>query len=425
MKKILQFKLRVLSRLILAKYQPTIIAITGSMGKTSAKEAIFAVLKDKFSVRMSPKNYNSEIGLPLSIIGANLPSAKLSGWLAILWQGFKLTLLKDPAYPRFLVLEMGVDRPGDLKYLTEIARPQIAIVSGVSYSHMEYFGSVTNIKKEKQVLVEKTDPQGLVILNYDNEPTKEMAAVSKARVLNYGLGEGADLRAQDILFNFTRGTYELAGVNFKLNNKGSIVPVFMKHIMTESGLYAALAAAAVGLHLGMNLVEVARQLAEFRLPPGRMNFLPGVKHTFIIDDTYNSSPEAALLAVDILGRIKADQGSAKYAVLGDMLELGAYTEEGHRLVGAKAAASGLDCLVAVGERARDIIRGASEAGLGDECLFYFDKTDEAGRFLQNRLKAGDIVLVKGSRGMAMEKIVKEIMAEPERAGELLVRREGE
>ncbi len=425
MKSILKFKLKTLARLILKKYQPVIIAITGSMGKTSAKEAIYFILQGKMPVRMSPKNYNSEIGVPLSIIGAPSGNRRLSRWLKVLGKGLWLLLIKNKDYPRVLVLEMGVDRSGDLKYLTAIAPPTVSLVTSVSYSHLEYFGSCANIKKEKQVLIDNVDKHGLAVLNYDNEYTREMADASKALVITYGLKEGADLQAQDITFNFTRGSYDLAGVNFKLNNRGSIVPVFMKNVMTESALYAALAAAAVGLYFDLNLVEIAKRLSDFSLPPGRMNILPGVKHTFIIDDTYNSSPEAALSALDILGRIKVENSTAKYAVLGDMLELGSYTEEGHRLVGAKAADSGLSCLIAVGERARDIMRSASEKGMGDECLFYFDRAEEAGRFIQNRLKAGDIVLVKGSQGMRMEKIVKEIMAEPERASELMVRQDEE
>jgi UDP-N-acetylmuramoyl-tripeptide--D-alanyl-D-alanine ligase len=316
---------------------------------------------------------------------------------------------------------MGVDHPGDMAYLTAIAPPTIGIVTTISYSHLEYFGSLMNIKKEKQVLIEKLDNKGLAILNYDNEAVREMAAASTAKVLTYGLKPGADLQAQDIVYNFTKGTYELSGINFKLNYQGSIVPVFMDNVMSEAALYAALAAAAVGLYFKMNLVEVAAALKDFSLPRGRMNILPGIKHTFIIDDTYNASPEAAVSAVDILGRIKVEEAAHKYAVLGEMLELGSYTEEGHRLVGAKVAASGIDELIAVGEKARDIIRGATEAGLADDYIFYFDKPEEAGRFLQNRLKAGDIILVKGSQGMRMERIVREIMAEPERAGELLVR----
>ncbi len=426
MRRLIRLKLKILARLILKRYQPIVVAVTGSMGKTSAKEAIYKVLRDnKISVRLSQKNYNNELGLPLSIIGADSAGRNPAGWSKIFLDAFRLILFKDPDYPRVLILEMGVDRPGDMGYLTKIAPPQVGLVTAVSYSHLEYFGNVVNIQKEKQVLVENLNNKGLAILNYDNAGTREMLSACRSRVLTYGLKPGANLQAQDIVFNFTKGNYELAGLNFKLNYNGAVVPVFMNNVLNESALYAALAAAAVGLYFDLNLVEIARALRDFSLPPGRMNVLPGIKHTFIIDDTYNSSPEAAIAALDTLGRIKIDDPAHKYAVLGDMLELGAYTEEGHRLVGAKVFKSGIDQLIAVGEKARDIIRGATEAGLADDYIFYFDQADEAGRFLQNRIKAGDIILVKGSQAVRLERVVKEIMAEPERAGKLLVRQGAE
>jgi len=421
MRKILEGKLKLLARLILRRYRPTIIGVTGSLGKTSAKEAVHQVLAGRLQVRMSQKNYNNEIGLPLTIIGATSAGRSLGGWLGVFLRALRLILVKDKDYPRVLILEMGVDRPGDMAYLTAIAPPLVGIVTSVSYSHLEYFGTMAKIKEEKQVLIENLDTKGLAILNYDNEGSRSMAAASRARVITYGLREGADLMAQDIVYNFTKGTYELAGLNFKMNYRGAVVPVFMDHVMSETVLYAALAAAAVGIYFEMNLVDIAKALRNFYLPKGRMNVLAGIKHSFIIDDTYNSSPEAALAAVDILGRIKTDETATKYAVLGDMLEIGSYTEEGHRRLGEAVVKSGIRHLIAVGERARDIIRGATEAGLSDDFIFHFDHAAEAGSFLQNRLKAGDVILVKGSQGMRMEKIVKEIMAEPERAAELLVR----
>lgn len=425
MRKILQAKLRILAKLILKKYQPLVIGITGSLGKTSAKEAIFSVLKGRESVAMSHKNYNNEIGLPLTIIGTESAGRSLSGWMGIFFKAIGLILFKDKKYPQVLILEMGVDHPGDMAYLTAIAPPNIGIVTAISYSHLEYFGSIVNIKKEKQVLIENLDNKGLAILNYDNEAAREMAGASKAKVLTYGLKVGADLQAQDIVYNFTKDGYELSGLNFKLNYQGSIVPVFMDNVMSETVLYAALAAAAVGLYFKMNLVEIATALKDFSLPPGRMNVLPGIKHTFIIDDTYNSSPEAALSALDILSRIKIDPAASKYAVLGDMLEIGHYTVEGHRLLGEKVMAGGIDYLVAVGEKSRDAARAALEAGMSEDNVFHFPNALEAGAFLQDRLKAGDIILVKGSQGMRMEKAVREIMAEPDQAAELLVRQGAE
>lgn len=423
MRKILQRQLNFLATLVLKKYQPVIVAITGSIGKTSTKEAVYLVLKDKFKVRSSQKNYNNEIGLPLTILGCNSPGRNLLGWLQVSWRALELIIFSDPDYPKILILEMGVDHPGDMAYLVNLAPPTVGIVTAISHSHLEYFGSLVNIKKEKQVLIENLDSKGLSIINYDSEAARDLVEASKARVLTYGLKEGANLRAQDIVFNFTKGNYELTGLNFKFDYNGAVVPVFMNNVLTESAIYAALAAAAVGLYFELNLVEVAQALNSFSLPVGRMNVLPGIKHTFIIDDTYNSSPESLIAALDVLGRIKIDEAAGKYAVLGDMLELGHYTEEGHRLAGQKAAGIKAVCLIAIGEKARDIGRGAHEAGLSDDYIFYFDQLEEAGHFLKNRLKAGDIVLVKGSEGMRLEKIVQEIMAEPDRAGELLARQD--
>jgi UDP-N-acetylmuramoyl-tripeptide--D-alanyl-D-alanine ligase len=421
MRRLLQLKLKFFARLILKKYQPVVVGITGSIGKTSAKEAIAAVLKSKLAIRVSAKNYNNEIGLPLTVIGIDSPGRNLGAWFLVFLQALSLYLFKSKKYPQVLVLEMGVDRPGDLAYLTAIAPVTVGVVTAVSYAHLEYFGTIVNIKKEKQVLIESLDNKGLAVLNYDNDLTREMAELSPARVLSYGLKEGANLYAQDIVYNYTKGGYELSGVNFKLNYNGSIVPVNMKNVLSETALYAALAATAVALYFDFNLVEVAQALSNFNLPPGRMNLLPGIKHTFIIDDTYNSSPEAAISALDVLQQVKVDAGAEKYAVLGDMLEIGSYTEEGHRLVGAKVTKNQINHLIAVGEKARDFIRGAKDAGMEDDYIFYFDKPEEAGRFLQNRIKAGDVLLIKGSQGARMEKIVLELMAEPERAAELIVR----
>ncbi|HZJ41793.1 MAG TPA: UDP-N-acetylmuramoyl-tripeptide--D-alanyl-D-alanine ligase [Patescibacteria group bacterium] len=424
MRKILQLKLKILAKLILKKYKPKVVGITGSNGKTSTKEAISHVLKEKFNIRTSYKNYNNEIGLPLTIIGCKSPGKSYLSWFLVFIKALGLLLIKNKKYPEILVLEMGIDRPGDMSYLLSIVKPDIAIVTSVSYSHLEYFGSINNIKKEKQLLVEALPASGLAILNYDNIHVKEMAEICKSKVVGYGVkDEQAILKTQDIAYNFTKGRYELTGVTFKLNYQGAVVPVNMKNIISEPGIYAALAAFAVASNFEISILDTSSYLNNFSLPPGRMNVLPGIKHSFIIDDTYNSSPEAAISAIDILGRISVDDNTFKYAVMGDMLEIGAYTIEGHRLVGKKIHETNINFLIAVGERARDFIRGAKDSGMNEANTFYFDHQDEAGRFLQNRLKEGDIILVKGSQGARMEIVVKELMAEPERANKLLVRQE--
>lgn len=421
MRKILQVKLKLLAKLILRKYKPHIIGITGSIGKTSSKEAVVTVLDGRFRIRASFKNYNNELGLPLTIIGHESAGRSLIGWLLVFVKACRLILITDKNYPEILVLEMGVDRPGDMAYLCSIVSPEVGIETAVSYSHLEYFGSIGNIKKEKQVLIENVDNKGVSILNYDNELTREMAEVSRAKVVTYGLQTGANLQAQDIVYNFSKGDYDLSGLHFKMNYNGSIVPVFMKNVLSEPAIYAALTGAAVGLHFGMNLVEIAGALNNFNLPVGRMNLLAGLNHTFIIDDTYNSSPEACLAALNVLGNIGIADEAKKYAVLGDMMEIGDYTEDGHKIVGEKINEQKIDYLIAVGERAKFIVEGAKSKGMLEQNIFKFEKLKEASDFLLERINNGDVILVKGSQSMRMEKIVKALMAEPERAKELLVR----
>jgi UDP-N-acetylmuramoyl-tripeptide--D-alanyl-D-alanine ligase len=197
--------------------------------------------------------------------------------------------------------------------------------------------------------------------------------------------------------------------------------VILPEVIGMAAVYAALAAMAVGVAFEMNLVEMAGALKNFVSPKGRMKLIPGIKHTLIIDDTYNSSPQSSLAAIDFIKRIETSEPFRKIAVLGDMLELGSYSVEGHREVGAALAKAKFDLVVTVGELARDIGRGAKEAGLTEEQIFNFSHNNEAGRFIQDRLKEGDLLLIKGSQGARMEQVVKELMADPLKAGELLVR----
>ncbi|MFH1822992.1 MAG: Mur ligase family protein, partial [Patescibacteria group bacterium] len=182
MKRLLQFKLKILAKLILAKYKPDIIGVTGSVGKTSTKEAIYTVLNTKFKVRKNIKNYNNEIGLPLTIIGIDSPGKSIFGWIVVFWRAFFLLIFKDKNYPKILILEMGVDRPGDMKYLISIAKPKIGVVSLIGPVHLEFFNSLDNIQKEKGIMIKNITKDGWAIINYDEEKTREMVNLSKAKV---------------------------------------------------------------------------------------------------------------------------------------------------------------------------------------------------------------------------------------------------
>ncbi len=423
MKIIIQKILKLLARRMLSKYQPLVIGITGSIGKTSTKEAVFAVLSKKNNcLRRNVKNYNNEIGLPLTIIGAEAQGRSVLGWLGVFIKALLALAIKDKNYPKILILEMGVDHPGDMDYLNSIVKCQIGVVTFVGPVHLEFFNTIDRVQKEKGKLIENLNRDGYAILNYDNEKSREIKNVSKVKTLTYGFDAKADIRAQEVIFSFDKNNV-LQGTSFKLSYNGSSVPVFLPGVLGNSAVYSSLAAAAVGLTQSMNLIDVSQALRDYQPPRGRMNLVAGIKHTLIIDDTYNSSPQAAISALGVLKEILVKENAKKIAVFGDMLELGEYSEEGHKEVGKYLAKLKINKLITVGERSRDIGRGAKEEGMSEDDIFHFADTASAGKFLQEIMKEGDLVLIKGSQGMRMEKIVREVMAEPQKASELLVRQD--
>lgn len=423
--KTLQIILGRLARAILRRYKPEIIGVTGSVGKTSTKEAIACVLGSKFRVRQNKKNYNNEIGLPLTILGLDSPGASIWGWLWVFIRTGKLLLIKDSSYPEIIILEMGIDHPGDMSYLVSIARPQTGVVTTIGQSHLEYFGTQDKIAKEKGRLIELLSGQGWAILNYDDLRVRRMKKLSKSKVLTYGFDEAADISAVELVFSFEnqKQAGNLTGLSFKLKYDGSAMPVHLPQVIGYPAVYSALAAAALGITHGMNLVEISQALYNLVPPRGRMNVVPGIKNALLVDDTYNASPQSTLEAIRVTGMIALAKGARRWAVLGDMLELGAYTEDGHISVGQAVATNNFDVLVAIGERSVRTMDGALKKKMRPEQIFHFSTSQDAKEFIKQQLGPNDLVLVKGSQGMRMEYIVKELMAEPQKAKELLVRQD--
>lgn len=423
MKKLLYYFLKVLAKRVMKKYCPLTIAITGSFGKTSAKEAIFSVLKNQGHLRKSEENYNNEIGVPLTILGEKTAGKSIFGWLGIFSRGLSLSWGRAKNYPNILVLEMGAEKPGDIRYLTKIAAVDIGIITGIGPVHLEFFGSLEKIIQEKISLVANlADDTKITIICGDDQNLIRVKNQLKGRLYSYGFGEGVDYQAGDFKITQKNGVF---GTLFKLQNTGKVIPVFLPQSFGRQQVYAALAALTLSDKLNGNLLEAINNLDDYRPLKGRTSLIAGIKNTFLIDDTYNASPPSALAALDVLAEFPLPVGPRKIAVFGEMLELGSYTEEGHREVGKKAAEINVDMLVAVGEKSRDILRGAVTAGLSEERTFYFDNNHDAGIFIQNKLKEGDLVLIKGSQGARMEQITKELMAEPLLAKELLVRQSEE
>jgi len=416
MQKILHKILRTLARATLKRHKPDIIGITGSVGKSSTKEAIFAVLKPHFNVRKSEKSYNNEIGLPVTILGTKSKGKSLFGWLGVIIKGFFLATFGSGKYPKILILEMGSDKPGDIAYLLKIIPPElikIGVVTAVSPAHLEAFRSIENVLKEKKQVLTAVRPDGWSIINNDDQSSETIKLGIKSKIMTYGLNKSCDVTAKEVKLSS-----EL-GITFKLASSTSVVPAAMPEALGMHSIYSALAAAAVAVAYNITLVHISENLKNYKPLPGRMRLISGIKHTKIIDDTYNSSPLAAIGAVETLKGLKAV--GVKWAIMGDMLELGKLSEEEHRRLGREIAKAGIDYLVVKGEMARDIARGARKVGMDKDHIFEFSDTKSAGLFIQNRIKKGDLLLIKGSQGSRMEKITKELMAEPLRAGELLVR----
>ncbi|HYC79397.1 MAG TPA: UDP-N-acetylmuramoyl-tripeptide--D-alanyl-D-alanine ligase [Candidatus Binatia bacterium] len=414
MKNIVAKILGILTRLTLMKFKPVIIGITGSVGKTSTKVAVAAVLGSKFTVRKSEGSYNNEFGLPFTVLDQKFVGHNPLAWVWVFIKAI-ITLLGNN-YPQVLVLEMGADRPGDIeKLLSLTGQIDYGIITDVGISHLVNYPSREALAKEKFSLVKGVKSTGAVILNMDNDMISKFAKEKRSmRTVTYGLDQDSDVAASDLqMINKN----QVSGLGFKVNHNGTVVPVLIPDALGRSNVYAALAAASVGLCMGMNLVDASQALANYRPPAGRLRMLGGIKNTRIIDDTYNAAPASTNLALEVLSQVTTGR---KVAAIGSMAELGAQTEIGHREVAAKIQEVGVDAVFLVGENAK-IIKDELEKRHYSGVVKWFESSDNARIPIQNEIQEGDTILVKGSQSARMEKIVKEIMSDPEQAEKLLVR----
>ncbi len=416
MKQTIQNLLASLSRTIIHKYKPIIVGITGSVGKTSTREAIFHVVSQKHHAYRPMKNFNNEFGFPFAIIGVDSPGRSVFAWLGIFVKALSLILLPRQ-YPEVLILEYGIDRPNDMDYLLAIAKPHISVITGIGVSHYEFFNSAEAIEREKGKLAEILSAEDILIVNADNANAMKQVVKTPAHPYRYGFSEQADIRATSTDISLDGKVSTAMSVN-----DGSIDHELTVHAVGKPHLYAVLAALAVGKALGIEPSLIKQGVSLYKPMPGRLNIMGGIKHTTIIDDTYNaSSPDGMKEALALLSQLPANY---KIAVLGDMLELGAISEQEHRNIGTLAASLSIHRLITVGPQARFIAEGAIAAGFPESKISSWDNSDTAKQVVQQQLEPESLILVKGSQGIRMEKITKEIMAEPMRAEELLCRQYG-
>ncbi|HZU70510.1 MAG TPA: UDP-N-acetylmuramoyl-tripeptide--D-alanyl-D-alanine ligase [Ktedonobacteraceae bacterium] len=359
----------------------TFIGITGSNGKTSTKEATAAVLSQQGPTLKTFASYNNEVGYPL-------------------------TLLRLEPEHRYAVLEMGAQWVGELAWLsTTIARPNWSIITNVGAAHLEYFGSQERVILAKSELVQVLAPEGIAILNYDDPNVRGMAAKTDARVLYYGLSEEAEVRGSDIAGDTLRGQ------SFTLHYHEQQVRVQL-HIPGAHGVIVALAAAAAGCAAEMQLEDIGAALESLTPARGRGEIKAGPNGSILIDDTYNANRQSIVAIVQAIQTAELPPGGKRWAVLGDIFELGRYARAEHRMSG-EALAGNVDYLIAVGDMARYYLEGAILSGMPSDHIYYFpaDVEDEAelaeakhaaAEVLRQQVQATDLVLLKGSRGMRME-----------------------
>jgi UDP-N-acetylmuramoyl-tripeptide--D-alanyl-D-alanine ligase len=356
---------------------PKVVGVTGSTGKTTTKDMIAQVLSMGYKTLKTKGNYNTEIGLPLTLIEL------------------------DDTY-QAAVVEMGMRGFGQIRELALIAKPDIGVITNIGESHMELLGSKNGIARAKAELIEELDENGIAVLNGDDPFVCEMKEYSKGSTYTYGTGEAMDVRAIDIVSNGEDGI-EFTVVSWKGKERIQ-VPLPGLH-----NVYNSLAAICVGLLEGLDLHVIAQGLAEFKVGERRgviINLPNGLK---IIDDTYNASPASVGAAIRVLTEVAGDR--RKVAILADMLELGDFSLKGHRIVGELLASSEVDLFFGIGPLSKNTVAAAQEGGMHESAFWFASKEEALQKFWGIACK-GDVILVKGSLSMNMQEIVEGLKREP-------------
>lgn len=404
------------ARLTINKHKPFIIGVTGNLGKTSTKDAIYTVMKDRFDVRRSEKSMNSEFGVPLTILGEKSGWNNPLRWVLIIIRGALVPFAKE--YPTHLVLEIGADRVGDIKNVASWLHPDITVVTqfGEVPVHIEFFPNRDAVITEKGYLVEALKSSGLFVYNADDHDSEKLLGKTDARKVSFGLHKQADIFAKNI-----RPFGNLEGTQADILEDKETGHLVLPEVIGKSPIYCALPALAIARELSVPLSVACAALRDSDKPKGRMRILSGMNHSKIIDDTYNASPKATEHGLLTLASL---DNHHKIAVLGDMLELGKHSRDEHYKIGKLAQAS-CHKLITVGIRARVIAEGALDAGMLDENIIQCDNAIDAGRVLVQMIKEGDVVYMKGSQGVRMERAVTMILAETHDPKKVLVRQETE
>ena len=424
LRKILTRILSIESRLVLRKYKPYVIAVTGSVGKTSTKDAIHAVISTRYHARKSEKSFNSEIGVPLTIIGCPNGWSSPVVWFYNILRGAHLILSTRP-YPEYLVLEVGADHPGDIASISKWLKPDIAVLTRMSDVpvHIEYFKNAEEVLAEKMHLAKALSSRGTVVVNADDELfMREVLKIDKKKI-TFGTARDADINIKNVSIVYDEDSNHLPSgekITISTTDRESVIEV--ENIIGNHLSYPFAAAVAVAQVLGIDNIDWIKALYEYETARGRMRLIPGLEGSLLIDDSYNSSPIALHEALRTLDDLTTK--GRKIAVLGDMKELGQYSKREHEKVGEQVSHIA-HTVVAVGQAARDIAESAIHSNLKKDHVHWFNDSVEAADFLHDFVRVGDVVLVKGSQSMRMERVTKALMKVGLNPADFLVRQEDE
>ncbi|OGJ50456.1 hypothetical protein A2335_04585 [Candidatus Peregrinibacteria bacterium RIFOXYB2_FULL_32_7] len=391
------FFLRIFTKFKLWRIKPQIIGITGSYAKTSTREALALILASKFKIKKNQESFNTEYGICLDLLNID-NTGKICGkhsiraWLKILIKGFINALFSKEKYDK-LILEIGIDKPKDIDLILKVIKPNIQIITGITLNHVEFgFESEADIWNEKKKLLYALNQNGTAVLNADDKYVSTAIKDLKCKIINFGENnKNADLQAK-LLSNTVDGLE----IEFEHQGKKAIGKFAILGSHHSTVLLAAISGA---LALNFSLEEAIKILENFQLPEHRMTKIEGINKCIMLDSTYNASPKTLTAALDLLLSLSANR---KLAVLGCMNELGDFSKRKHIQVG-KCAADSADLLIAVGDEADFYIQGWKEKC--EKQYFSFADSQMAAQFLKDFVKEGDLLLIKGSRGIEMERIV--------------------
>ncbi|MBU0572148.1 UDP-N-acetylmuramoyl-tripeptide--D-alanyl-D-alanine ligase [Patescibacteria group bacterium] len=359
---------------LLIKSGCEIIGVAGSVGKTTTKNMIASVLLQKYTTAWTFGNIDPIYNIPATVLSTGSRTKKL-------------------------VLEMGIEFLGEMDYYLWLVQPKVGVITTIYWTHTEFLGSLDNVVKEKGKLIKSLPKNGCAVLNIDDPQSAKLKDTTKAEIVWYGLDSRAQIRGKNISITKDFKT------KFILETGNEMQEIVLP-LLGQQFVSLALAAAAVGHINGLNTKQIKKGLEKIKAQPHRMTPSRLKNDTIVIDDTYNANPIAVREAIRLMSSIGKKR--RKILVLGEMKELGRYEEEGHREVGKFAVKEGVDCIITLGSATRYVVDEARKAGLGKECTYLAKDKTELLTKMTATIKAKDIILIKGSRSLAMEEIVERL-----------------